>query len=75
MEQSREVLAEQNTVPQDDGSADWYVFEAIVADGSWSIGILRGTPIREHVMVVEEGLTRAEAEDVARGIGVGRADT
>lgn len=66
MEPSRKVHAEQETAPEDGGAADWYVYEAIVADGSWSIGVLRGTPNREHVMVVEEALTRQKAEDMAR---------
>ena len=61
----------------DDDRADWYVFEAIVADGSWSVGVRRGTPNPEQIMVVAEGLTRPaaerEAQRLARSKGLHRS--
>ncbi|MGC4191486.1 MAG: hypothetical protein QM589_10025 [Thermomicrobiales bacterium] len=43
---------------------DWYVFETIAADGTWSVGILRGMASL-LVLVVAEGLTEAQARACA----------
>lgn len=50
----------------------WYVFEAIVANGSWSIGVQQGTPNPMHVMVLAEGLTQAEAEREAYRLAIAK---
>lgn len=72
MEESSSSHLAWDLTGNEDGRADWYVFEAIVADGSWSIGVLRGKPNPEQVMVVAEGLTRPEAEHRVRQLARSR---
>lgn len=45
---------------------DWYVFETIVADGTWATGIANGVPSTDHVMVVADRLTHGEALRLAQ---------
>lgn len=47
-------------------AGDWYVFETIVADGTWSIGIGKGSPDPQLVMVVTKRLSRSAAEREAQ---------
>jgi hypothetical protein len=47
------------------GPATWYVFETFVADGSLAIGMAQGEPNPAMAMIVQAGLTRAAAQEVA----------
>ncbi len=44
---------------------DWFVFETFGADGSLAIGVAQGTPDPSAGMVVRDGLTRKDANEVA----------
>lgn len=45
--------------------ATWYVFETFVADSSLAIGVAQGTPDPSILMIVDQGLTRRAAHDIA----------
>ena len=48
----------------------WYVFESFAADGALAIGIAKGTPIANLVLVnvIYEGLSEGVANAAARGL-------
>lgn len=62
------MASETNTQPNGPSESDppWFVFKSIAADGSWSVGIARGTPDSSAVIVIAEGLSRARAVTIAR---------